>query len=102
MCEHDKFSCKESIKAIQGIVNTLETTEHASSNIHKDDSTNKEMDEIKEELKTLNTELTVLKHTVKYLNNIRTETLVMVKVISELKEDILNIKDENPKQLKNW
>ena len=61
------------------------------------------MDKIKEELKTLNTELTVLKRTVKSLTNIKQKILVMVQVISELKEDILNIKDENAKKsLKHW
>ena len=61
MCEHDKCSCKESRKAIQGTVNTDNRTckfSEGSSNIHKDGSTKKEMDKIKEELKTLNTELT--------------------------------------------
>ena len=59
------------------------------------------MDDTKEELKTLNTEITVLKDTVKSLTNIKKETIVMVQVISELKEDILNIKDENDKIAQN-
>ena len=71
------------------------------SNIHKDDSTKKEMDEIKEELKTLHTEITVLKDTVKSLTNIKKEKIFMVQVISELKEDILNIKDDNDKIAQN-
>ena len=45
------------------------------SYIHKDNATKNVMDKIKEELKTLNTEIIVLTDTVKSLTNIKKDTI---------------------------
>ena len=85
MCKDDSCSCKECRKRHPRHCKYFRDNRtckfgEGCSYIHKDDSTKKEMDEIKEELKTLNTEITVLKDTVKSLTSIKKETIVMVQV----------------------